>query len=227
MTSAELARRGAEVVAIDISPALIGIARDRAARGLHRGRSHSPPATCWRPIWAFDHVVAMDSMIYYTAEDDRRGARRVWRRAPACQDRLHRRPAHAVPDGVLHRRKAVPAVRPVADHDPAFAERIAKNGSARRNRVCFRGGAVSRGFYISEPAWSGAHEHAQAHIDPRAALRGCGERGVAAGAAPALSLFQVSVGMATVMLLGTLNRVMIVELRCPRPSWRSWSPCRS
>ena len=28
-----------------------------------------------------------------------------------------------------------------------------------------------------------------------------------------LSLFQVSVGMATVMLLGTLNRVMIVELK--------------
>jgi len=27
-----------------------------------------------------------------------------------------------------------------------------------------------------------------------------------------LSLFQVSVGMASVMLLGTLNRVMIVEL---------------
>ncbi len=30
-----------------------------------------------------------------------------------------------------------------------------------------------------------------------------------------LSLFQVSVGMATVLLLGTLNRVMIVELRVP------------
>ncbi len=30
-----------------------------------------------------------------------------------------------------------------------------------------------------------------------------------------LSLFQVSVGMATVMLLGTLNRVMIVELKVP------------
>ncbi|MEM6619929.1 MAG: PucC family protein, partial [Pseudomonadota bacterium] len=30
-----------------------------------------------------------------------------------------------------------------------------------------------------------------------------------------LSLFQVSVGMATVMLLGTLNRVMIVELGVP------------
>ena len=30
-----------------------------------------------------------------------------------------------------------------------------------------------------------------------------------------LSLFQVSVGMASVMLLGTLNRVMIVELSVP------------
>ena len=30
-----------------------------------------------------------------------------------------------------------------------------------------------------------------------------------------LSLFQISVGMATVMLLGTLNRVMIVELSVP------------
>jgi MFS transporter, BCD family, chlorophyll transporter len=30
-----------------------------------------------------------------------------------------------------------------------------------------------------------------------------------------LSLFQVSVGMATVLLLGTLNRVMIVELSVP------------
>jgi BCD family chlorophyll transporter-like MFS transporter len=29
-----------------------------------------------------------------------------------------------------------------------------------------------------------------------------------------LSLFQISVGMATVLLLGTLNRVMIVELGC-------------
>ena len=30
-----------------------------------------------------------------------------------------------------------------------------------------------------------------------------------------LSLFQISVGMAMVMLVGTLNRVMIVELKVP------------
>jgi MFS transporter, BCD family, chlorophyll transporter len=31
-----------------------------------------------------------------------------------------------------------------------------------------------------------------------------------------LSLFQISVGMALAMLIGTLNRVMIVELKVPR-----------
>ncbi|MDW4499401.1 PucC family protein [Sulfitobacter sp. D35] len=39
--------------------------------------------------------------------------------------------------------------------------------------------------------------------------------GLPAGQLLRLSLFQVSVGMATVMLLGTLNRVMIVELSVP------------
>jgi hypothetical protein len=35
-----------------------------------------------------------------------------------------------------------------------------------------------------------------------------------------LALFQVSVGMALVLLIGTLNRVMIVELeRCPHRWW--------
>jgi energy-converting hydrogenase Eha subunit H len=48
-----------------------------------------------------------------------------------------------------------------------------------------------------------------------AALCGCGVRGAAAGQLLRLSLFQVSVGMATVLLLGTLNRVMIVELSVP------------
>jgi len=35
-----------------------------------------------------------------------------------------------------------------------------------------------------------------------------------------LSLFQVSVGMALVLLVGTLNRVMIVELKVPASLWR-------
>ena len=42
-----------------------------------------------------------------------------------------------------------------------------------------------------------------------------GSTGLPLGQLLRLSLFQVSVGMATVMLLGTLNRVMIVELTVP------------
>ncbi len=60
--AAELARRGAEVVAVDISPRLIEIARTRAA-GLpvtwHAGDMFDPA------LGRFDHAVAMDSMIYY------------------------------------------------------------------------------------------------------------------------------------------------------------------
>ena len=40
-----------------------------------------------------------------------------------------------------------------------------------------------------------------------------------------LSLFQISVGMASVMLLGTLNRVMIVELSVPALIVASMMPC--
>ncbi len=65
----ELARRGADVVAVDISPALVEIAEKRmpedvtgqitwaAGDMLDEGHGH------------FDHALAMDSMIYYSADD--------------------------------------------------------------------------------------------------------------------------------------------------------------
>ena len=62
----EAAARGAEVVAVDISHAgrLCPRAR-RTAAG-----SSSMRATCSTPVWArFDHVVAMDSLIHYRADD--------------------------------------------------------------------------------------------------------------------------------------------------------------
>lgn len=63
----ELARRGAEVAAIDISPRLVAIAEARAPAGLpvvFRAGDMLDPA------WGrFDHVVAMDSMIYYGTAD--------------------------------------------------------------------------------------------------------------------------------------------------------------
>jgi magnesium-protoporphyrin O-methyltransferase len=71
----EAARRGAEVIAIDVSHGLIDVARDRAPTGLSIDwrvgdmRSHS--------LGLFDHVVAMDSLIHYD-ETDILGVLKSW-----------------------------------------------------------------------------------------------------------------------------------------------------
>ena len=63
----EAARRGADVVAIDVAGSLVRIARDRAPAGLTvdwRVGDMRDPA-----LGRFDHVVAMDSLIHYPAAD--------------------------------------------------------------------------------------------------------------------------------------------------------------
>ncbi|SMY07052.1 magnesium protoporphyrin IX methyltransferase [Flavimaricola marinus] len=65
----ELAARGADVLAIDISPALVEIAQKRMPEGLAgridwRSGDMTDPA-----LGQFDHALAMDSMIYYTSND--------------------------------------------------------------------------------------------------------------------------------------------------------------
>ena len=63
----EAARRGAEVVAIDLSATLVGLARERVPAGLRidfRVGDMLDPA-----LGRFDHVVGMDSLIHYRAHD--------------------------------------------------------------------------------------------------------------------------------------------------------------
>ena len=66
----EAARRGAEVVAVDVSASLIGIARERAPADLN-GVSITFLAGDMmdRDLGLFDHVVAMDSLIHYATPD--------------------------------------------------------------------------------------------------------------------------------------------------------------
>nr|MCU0240511.1 methyltransferase domain-containing protein [Pyrinomonadaceae bacterium] len=61
----ELARRGAEVVAIDISPALVEIAAKRLPEGLAPQVTFTSGDMLSADLGSFDHVMAMDSMIYY------------------------------------------------------------------------------------------------------------------------------------------------------------------
>lgn len=67
----EAARRGARVVAVDLSPTLVALARERLPRDLGGGGAIEflvgdmlDPA-----LGRFDHVVAMDSLIHYRARD--------------------------------------------------------------------------------------------------------------------------------------------------------------
>lgn len=65
----EAARRGAHVVAIDLSPTLVDLARERIPQEVaHLVEFHSgdmlDPA-----LGHFDHVVAMDSIIHYQTDD--------------------------------------------------------------------------------------------------------------------------------------------------------------
>jgi len=66
----EAAKRGADVTAVDISPTLIGIARERLPEKLGSGRIHFVAGDMLdRKHGTFDHVVAMDSLIHYSLPD--------------------------------------------------------------------------------------------------------------------------------------------------------------
>jgi magnesium-protoporphyrin O-methyltransferase len=66
----EAAKRGAHVVAIDLSPTLVGYARERAPADLGAGAIDFRVGDLLDPaLGEFDHVVAMDSLIHYPAGD--------------------------------------------------------------------------------------------------------------------------------------------------------------
>jgi len=65
----ELAGRGADVVAVDISPALVGIAEKRMPANLAGHITWVAGDMLEATHGRFDHALAMDSMIYYTAPD--------------------------------------------------------------------------------------------------------------------------------------------------------------
>ncbi|MBF9042861.1 magnesium protoporphyrin IX methyltransferase [Rhodobacterales bacterium HKCCE4037] len=63
----ELAKRGAQVVAVDIAPSLIEIARNRTPG--HLDITYHAGDLADAALGRFDHVVAMDSLIYYQSPE--------------------------------------------------------------------------------------------------------------------------------------------------------------
>ena len=74
----EAARRGAEVVAIDLSPTLVNLARQRMPETLGQGSIDFRSGDMLDPqLGHFDHVVAMDSIIHYGTDDAVRALSRL------------------------------------------------------------------------------------------------------------------------------------------------------
>lgn len=148
----EAARRGAQVVAIDLSSTLIDLARERSPRGLAGEIDFTVGDMLDRSLGAFDYVVAMDSLIHYEGGDilgalarlaDRVSQKILFTVAP-------RTPAlalmHAV--GQLFPRGArSPAIAPISERAVArrFADAPELSGFSLQSRR-----RVSRGFYISQ-----------------------------------------------------------------------------
>ncbi len=66
----EAARRGADVIAVDVAPTLIALAQDRTPRDLGAGRVDFRTGDMLDPaLGSFDHIVAMDSLIHYNLHD--------------------------------------------------------------------------------------------------------------------------------------------------------------
>lgn len=154
----EAARRGAEVVAIDLSPTLVQLARERhgqvQAGGQGGGIHFTSGDMLDEGLGHFDHVVAMDSLIHYDTAD-----------IVAALDRLSRRTRGSLLFTFAPRTPLLAAMHrmgrlfPRSDRSPALTPvsqdqlrsglraRIGQDGwSEGRSR------RVASGFYTSQ-AW--------------------------------------------------------------------------
>ncbi|TPG58547.1 magnesium protoporphyrin IX methyltransferase [Roseomonas nepalensis] len=149
----EAAARGGTVVATDLSPTLVGLARERAAGlpGAERVTFHVGDMLS-ADLGDFDHVVAMDSLIHYRADD-------VARALAAFAPRTSRsivftfapwNPALALMHAagrLFPRADRAPAVEPV--REAVLRRRIAAE-PALRGWQPGAGHRISTGFYISQ-----------------------------------------------------------------------------
>jgi magnesium-protoporphyrin O-methyltransferase len=149
----EAARRGAEVVAVDLSPTLVDLARERAAaRGWGAGVSFRVGDMLDPEHGRFDHVVAMDSLIHYALPDALRALAGLAARADRSilftfAPRTSALAAMHAVGRLFPRGDRAPAVEPVAEArllGGLRAEPGLTGWQASRTR------RVARGFYISQ-----------------------------------------------------------------------------
>jgi magnesium-protoporphyrin O-methyltransferase len=141
--AAELARRGAEVVGVDISPQLVEIAMKRLPEDLGGRVSFRTGDMLDPALGRFDHVVAMDSLIYYDQPDLARALDRLATAAPQVVFTVAPRTPLLMAFWGLGR------AFPRADRSPTMVPH-APRSLGRVVDGLGEVGRVSRGFYISQ-----------------------------------------------------------------------------
>ncbi len=149
--SVEAARRGADVVAIDIAQSLVEIARDRAPGDLGRGSIDFRVGDMLDPaLGEFDFVIAMDSLIHYEAFDLLRMLEGLTARSrgPVAFTFAPRTPTLAIMHAVgrlFPRSDRAPAIEPIGEGKLGWMiGRRLKGWNTGRTR------RISAGFYKSQ-----------------------------------------------------------------------------
>lgn len=156
--AAEAAVRGAQVLAIDLSPTLVALAQERLPEALQPGRSAGgsvqfasgdmlDPA-----LGSFDYVVGMDSLIHYSPED---AVRALAALAPRCRRGMlftfaPRTPLLAVmhaAGSLFPRSDRAPSIVPVAEAE--LRRRLHENPATVAWQIG-RTERVKSGFYTSQ-----------------------------------------------------------------------------
>ncbi|RZS58557.1 magnesium protoporphyrin IX methyltransferase [Sphaerotilus mobilis] len=149
----EAARRGAEVLAIDLSPALIELARARQPVIEGSGRIEFRAGDMLDAGHGrFDHIVCMDSLIHYESRDALAALARL---APRCRGSVLFTYAPSSPALVLF--KAVGKLFPRGNRSPAIVpvagERLHRSLAADavlRELPAARTRRIASGFYTSQ-----------------------------------------------------------------------------
>jgi magnesium-protoporphyrin O-methyltransferase len=147
----EAADRGAEVVAVDLAATLVAHARERAAHLPGNQPDFRVGDMLDETLGSFDHIVAMDSLIHYHAEDIVESLARV---APRCRRSMiftvaPRTPLltvfHAV-GRLFPRSDRAPAIEPLAE---AKLRRLIAAEPRLRDFQPGHHRRIAKGFYTS------------------------------------------------------------------------------
>ena len=206
---------------MDLSPTLIGLARDRL-RDLESNLDVTFLVGDMRDmdLGSFDYAVAMDSLIHYDVTD---GVQTLESMAEQINRKMVFTFAPKTPLlALMHatgrlfpRSDRAPSIEPVSPRK--LSDHLEQAGLMTHGRRGVR--IVLMWDFISHTQWSSRDDDTRSR-QYGAKLAGFGHRwlpfadaaseDLSLGRLLRLSMFQISTGMAIVLLTGTLNRVMVV-----------------